>query len=241
MTGTGIDGCRGGWCCICLSQSSSDKPICFVAPSFDALWKELPQARYRDNPVLVDMPIGLPSAAYPVRECDVQARTLLGKRRSTVFSPPCREALSASNHAMANSVNKSVTGRGLSIQAWGIAKRIRELDIFLQEHPGLADAVWEAHPELCFAKLAGAPLPESKRSKEGRMRRLCLLEEEIPGATAMLDYACKKYPRSVVQPDDILDAMVLAVCASKGMGGVERLGSAILDETGLPMRIALPG
>jgi len=65
----------------------------------------------------IDIPIGLLDGS---RACDKAARKLLGwPRRNSVFSPPCRAALSAKNHAVATAMNLRMTGKGLSQQAWG--------------------------------------------------------------------------------------------------------------------------
>ena len=51
--------------------------------------------------IAVDIPIGLPDSAEP-RAADIEARKLLGKRRSSVFPTPHRAVLEAPTYAKAN-------------------------------------------------------------------------------------------------------------------------------------------
>ena len=55
---------------------------------------------------------------------------------------------------------------GLSIQAFGILGKIREVDRLMT--PALQGRVYEAHPELAFRSLAGAPMRHSKKTPAGR-------------------------------------------------------------------------
>ncbi len=102
-------------------------------------------------------------------------------------------------------------GHGLSIQAFNILPKIREVDRVMT--PALQQQVYEAHPELAFQALAGYPLQDRKKTVTGREARLRVLET-IPGllfhgirtAFERILHACK---RTNVAPDDILDAYVL--------------------------------
>jgi predicted RNase H-like nuclease len=82
----GVDGCRTGW--VVVTERSAA-----VAPTFAAVLAALPD----DAIVAVDMPIGLADRYEPGgRECDRQARRLLGRGRgSSVFPAPPRPALGA--------------------------------------------------------------------------------------------------------------------------------------------------
>jgi predicted RNase H-like nuclease len=210
-----------------------------------------------DATMLVDMPMGLPHAGEPVRRCDAEARRLLGPRRASVFSPPCREALGERDHAGGNAVNRAVTGRGLSIQAWNIAPRIRELDELLRAEPGAVERLLECHPELCFAALLGAPASHPKKTRPGREQRLKTLLGLCPDAKARIVQGLKNYGRLSAH-DDFLDALVLAVslaladpAASGGPDSGARHGLTALgldpvsghtprDAAGLPMVIHVP-
>ncbi|WP_022662076.1 DUF429 domain-containing protein [Paucidesulfovibrio longus] len=245
----GVDGCRGGW----LAAAIGPDGLRFelhrtVAGLFGA---------HRDTTMLVDMPMGLPHAGEPVRRCDAEARRLLGPRRASVFSPPCREALAAGDHAEACAVNRAVTGRGLSIQAWNIARRIRELDELLRAEPGASGRLLECHPELCFAALLGAPATHPKKTRAGREQRLKTLLGLCPEAKDRIVQGLKNYA-GLCAHDDFLDALVLAVCLALAeppgdarpnrgpRSGLARLGldplsgNAPCDAAGLPMVIHVP-
>jgi predicted RNase H-like nuclease len=121
-----------------------------------------------------------------------------------VFTPPTRPLLEATHYAQ-------VRGHGLSIQAFNILPKIREVDRVMT--PALQQRVYEAHPELAFQALAGHPLQESKRTVAGRTARLQVLEH-IPsrlfhGIRAAYEHVLRTCKRADVAPDDILDAYVL--------------------------------
>jgi predicted RNase H-like nuclease len=81
----------------------------------------------------IDIPIGLLDGS---RVCDKEARRLLGQPRGTsVFAAPCRAALLASSHSAASAVNRQTTGRGLTIQAWCIAGKIKQVDDVITPEP----------------------------------------------------------------------------------------------------------
>lgn len=161
----------------------------------------------------VDMPIGLPTWEAPVRAFDREARRRLGRNAARVFLPPCAEALKAADHATANRVHRAVTGQGLSLQAWHLGPKIREVATALQAAtlpPELTVA--EAHPELAFAALnGGAPLAPSKHTREGRALREALLAPCVPNGRNLLG---ARLPGT--QADDRLDALALAIAAQRG-------------------------
>jgi predicted RNase H-like nuclease len=121
-----------------------------------------------------------------------------------VFTPPTRLLLDATHY-------DQVRGHGLSIQAFNILPKIREVDRVMT--PALQHRVYEAHPELAFQALAGQPLQNRKKTVAGREARLRVLDH-IPGplfhriraAFERILGACK---RADVAPDDLLDAYVL--------------------------------
>jgi predicted RNase H-like nuclease len=76
--------------------------------------------------------------------------------------------------------------------------------------------VVEAHPELCFAALAGAPLPERKHSWAGAVRRRALL------AAAGIEVPDDLGPAGAVPVDDVLDAAAVAWTAARVAAGAAR-------------------
>jgi predicted RNase H-like nuclease len=208
-----------------------------VAPDFRGVLDLAREARI----VGVDMPMGLlDAAAAGGRECDRQARRLLGwPRACSVFTPPVRGALSRASYRRALSANRasSAVRLGISIECFGLFPRLREVDDALTADPALAERVTEIHPELSFRALAGATigLAEPKRSPRGLSRRVALLRPVFPALRRML-----KHRLPGVSADDILDAHAVAWSAAR----VARDSAVCLpsrpaprDARGLPMAI----
>jgi predicted RNase H-like nuclease len=118
------------------------------------------------------------------------------------------------SHADANRCCRELTGRGMSIQAWGLRGKLLEADAFrrtaappLYEPPPL----YEVHPELSFAALGGGtPLADSKHTRAGLATRRALLAQagivvppRVPGAAE----------------DDLLDAAAVAWSARRVAAG----------------------
>jgi predicted RNase H-like nuclease len=82
-----------------------------------------PRCSRRRGPevVAVDVPIGLPERGS--RDCDVEARRLLGVRSSSVFPAPIRAMLAAGSQAEASRIGHGAEGKRVSIQLW-TAERI---------------------------------------------------------------------------------------------------------------------
>lgn len=225
MRVAGIDGCRGGWVGFKVDLE-------FFSTSVELI--DLPSI-LRNRPdglaiLAIDIPIGLLDGP---RACDKAARKLLGRKRgSSVFAPPCRAALSATNHAAASATNLRITGRGLSQQAWSIAPKIKQVDDAVT--PEHQKWVFEVHPEVCFWALAGEhPMKHRKKTKAGVSERLDLLRPVFPDIERHLQNRPAK-----VGKDDLLDAAVAAWTAlriCKGEAGrvceperdVNRLEAAI--------------
>ena len=226
----GIDGCRAGWFAVAWGEEGT------VRWRLAAALDELLQAEGDVRLALIDMPVGLATGA---RECDRLARKRLGPRRSSVFSPPARATLAARDYREALRLNRRHAGVGLSKQAWNLVPKIREVDALLQLQRRWRGRLRESHPELAFAHFhGGVPMPHNKRTAEGRQERLQVLRRRWPEAGALLEAALRHTRRADVQPDDVLDAMVLAALARESADGIVTLPpSPPVDETGLPMEM----
>ena len=224
----GVDGCRGGWVIVRTGGRTGSRSSLEVAPSLEQLAGEVASGAVAM--VCIDMPIGLPE--HGDRACDRQARVLLGSRRSTVFPAPPRVCLGAPDHATAVARARAATGRGVTLQTFHLLPRITELDGLLRRQPTLVGRVVEAHPECCFASLTGTPLAP-KRAADGRRQRLDALRPLF----GELDRWLADRPRGT-QPDDVLDAAVLAWTARRHLvGRTTTLGDGTHDAHGLPMQI----
>jgi predicted RNase H-like nuclease len=200
-TEAGVDGCRGGW--VVATDGWATEGLTVEARFADVLLLV-------EGIVAVDMPIGLPALGQR-RACDTAARGALGRRRSSVFPAPSREALAAGSFAEV---------AGLSIQAWNLVPKVREVD------EAWLPRVREVSPELSFAVLAGQPMAHPKRTAGGRSERLEALGlTEVPrvrGAAA----------------DDVLDALACLRSAHRLAAGTAlALGDGTLDARGRPMTI----
>ena len=117
-----------------------------------ATFAEVAQVTAACRRVAVDMPIGLPGPDQ-TRDCEREARRRLGPRRHSIFSTPARQYLHAQEFSQV---------RGMSLQSFHLLPKIRELDHWIT--PERQQRVMEAHPELCFLRLAGRPLEFSKKT-----------------------------------------------------------------------------
>ena len=160
----------------------------------------------------IDIPIGLP-VSRP-READVLARRVVGKRASSVFATPVRAALEAATHAEASALNLEATGKGVSQQAFALAKRILEVDAWA---PDAHCAVIEVHPEVCFATMAGRPLSHSKSTWAGGEERRRLLASAGMSVAGDIGTAGE-----VSGVDDVLDAAAAAWTAGRYAEGRAR-------------------
>jgi predicted RNase H-like nuclease len=151
----------------------------------------------------IDMPLGLLAGGW--RDVDVLARRALGRRGSSVFAIPPRRALEAPSYAEANRLCRELTGKGLSVQAYGLRRKIAEAEEY-RRAAGTVVGLYEVHPELAFAALAGAPLADSKHTPAGLAIRRGLLRTagiELPAKVARLP------------ENDLLDAAAAAWSARR--------------------------
>lgn len=207
MKSAGVDGCHKGWFIVSVTQSQDWEFRIFS--DIKALWKH-----NRDSSlILIDIPIGLPHSNS--RLCDREARKLLKKRGASVFPAPSREAILAVDYQKACEANKRILGKKISIQAWNISVKIKEVDELLCYHRAARMQIRESHPEICFWALTGGrSLSYSKRNEAGMRERLAVLQKICPGSETIFYHAIKKYARQDLAKDDILDAIALAITAS---------------------------
>lgn len=160
-----------------------------------------------DGPVAVigiDIPIGLSDTS--VRVSDGLAKGRLGRLRSSLFEMPIRTALQAHTYSEALEINRRVTGRGMSIQSYGLRHTVFEVDDWLRVTGRTAH---EVHPELSFATIAGRPLTASKRTWSGMNQRRQLL------AAAGIVIADELGAAGSAGVDDVLDAAAVAWTARR--------------------------
>jgi predicted RNase H-like nuclease len=168
---------------------------------------------------MIDIPIGL--AEDGPRQCDVEARRLLGPRRNSVFPTPVRAALTGTTYAEACELSRASCGKALSRQTFGILDRIRDVDTALRASAQLRARVHEVHPELCFYFWNGSrPMEHSKKSAQGAVDRKKLIQN-VFGAEAF-ERVRGNHRSKLVADDDILDAFAALWTAGRAVRGEAR-------------------
>lgn len=224
-TVAGADGCKAGW--VAVWRHPGDAPETAVFASFAELVAFLPA----DAAIAVDMPIGLPEfSARGGRGPEALVRPLLGARQSSVFSIPSRAAVHADTdgfttldawyeaHRKASDVARATSEppRGVSIQAFGIFSRIRELDALLRERPELTGRIIESHPEVAFWRLNGGLAMSLPKKIKGRVNPAGMAERKalLAGCGVPRAFLDRPAPRGAGE-DDFLDATAVMLVAAR--------------------------
>ena len=228
MTVAGVDGCKAGWIAV-IRNDAGTKAQAFG--SFEALLAAIPD----DAVVAVDMPIGLPDfTSKGGRGPEMLVRPLLGQRQSSVFSIPSRAAVHAeaaeftdleawySAHRRSSQVamQTSEPPRGVSIQAFGIFSKIREIDALMIARPELRSRVIESHPEVALWRLNGRQAMSLPKKIKGRvnpdgMEERRVLLARVGHDRGFLDQA----PPRGAAADDFLDACAMMLIAERHRRG----------------------
>lgn len=211
MRVAGVDGCRAGWVAVTLTARAA-APLTApgltvavtVAPRLDEL--------HLAGTVGIDMPLGLLADGW--RSADLLARRALGRRGCCVFAIPPRPVWAETAYADANRRCRELTGHGMSAQAWGLRAKLLEADRYRR---ATAHPLHEVHPELAFAAMAGAPLPDSKHSKAGLTVR-----QELLAAVGIMLPRAQVLPRGIGE-DDLLDAAAVAWSARRIAAGTAEI------------------
>lgn len=248
-TVAGADGCRAGW--VAIVARPGEPPLVRICHRFVDLVDALPS----DAILAVDMPIGLPTFTHHGgRGPEVLVRKLLGERQSSVFSIPSRAALYADTadfttveawydaHRHASEVARATSDppRGVSIQAFGIFSKIRELDELIRARPELRGRVLESHPEVAFWRLNGGQAMRLPKKVKGRVNPAGMEERRTLLAECGLnrDFLDASPPRGAAE-DDFLDAAAVMLVAARHARGEARPfpDPPGRDEYGLPVAI----
>jgi threonine dehydratase len=219
----GADGCPPGWSVVLKDISGRKESRHLICPNMADL------LRHPEVPALiaVDMPIGLPDrVGAGGRGPEVELRSLLGERKSSLFSIPARSAIYAEDYQSACEISLATSEppRKISIQSFYLFPKIRELDELIRADPGLGFILRECHPEGAFMMMNdGEPLSEPKKIKSainqaGMSQRKKLLMEVAGFSEAFLS---TKTSNGVGQ-DDFVDACACAWVAEKIAKGQAR-------------------
>ena len=204
----GVDGCNFGWLCITKDLENGTLNS-MIFKSTAELFAQSP------TPAIfaIDIPIGLTDSGP--RQCDIQARRLLGARRGTsVFPAPIRPVLNLASREEADKVHRSIDGRGVNVFSWNLYPRIRDVHIELQKNSQLRDKVYEVHPEISFREINdGASIITAKRNSEGESIRRSLVENHF--GSGAFDEIRKNHYLKYVSNHDINDAFAVLWTAER--------------------------
>jgi predicted RNase H-like nuclease len=201
----GVDGCKDGWIAVVLR---GEEVSAFFLERIDLIGDVVADAQV----IAIDIPIGLLS--HGLRRADVEGRKELGRRQSTLYVVPAREALEAPTHEEATRLSTLKSGVGISRQSFSLKSKIFEVERWLDDAPC---PVYEVHPELSFKQMTGSVVNSSKKTWAGMtMRRHALLREGIDLDAVSRDVS----ERAAV--DDMLDAGAAAWSAKRLREGTAR-------------------
>ncbi|MGD9914071.1 MAG: DUF429 domain-containing protein [Rhizobiaceae bacterium] len=248
VTIAGVDGCKAGWVAVILELGAA--PRARVCPDMATLVASLPD----DATIAVDMPIGLPEfSARGGRGPEALVRRLLGERQSSVFSIPSRAAVYAhdapfttldgwyAGHRQASAVARATSDppRAVSIQAFGILSKIREIDRLLADRPELRARLLESHPELAFWQLNGRRPMNLPKKIKGRVNPAGMAERRALLTACGFDAGFLEAPPRGAAADDFLDAAAVMLVALRHARGeaVSFPDPPAADERGIPLAI----
>ncbi len=222
----GVDGARGGWA-VAEWRDESELSLCLepsISPVIDRLRAGTLAA------AVIDMPIGLSLDGH--RPVDTLARTRLGVRRATFFPTPIRIVLEHDSWADANAASKSLSGKGLSKQAWNLVPKIRELDATWSEE--IASQMLEGHPEVSFSQMNGSSVLSKKATDAGQRERIKLLLSHLSPLVEDIVAACPNSWRA-----DAVDALALAWTARRVVRGEAVTLGGEVGASGRPMQLVI--
>jgi predicted RNase H-like nuclease len=249
QTAAGVDGCKAGW--VAAVRRPGEIPSAAIWTRIEHLADALPP----DAAIVVDMPIGLPDFIHGSgRGPEMAVRPLLGPRQSSVFSIPSRAAVYAETapfttleewdaaHRRASAVARATSDppRAISIQAFGIFSKIREIDELLRRRPELRARLVESHPEVAFWRLNGDQAMSLPKKIKGRVNPAGMTERRTLLAQCGLDrpFLDQPPPRGA-SDDDFLDACAMLLVAERVAQGLARPYPALplADAFGIPIAI----
>jgi predicted RNase H-like nuclease len=130
--------------------------------------------------------------------------------------------------------------RGVSIQAFGIFSKIREIDALLIARPDLRGRVFESHPEVAFCRLNGDRAMRLPKKIKGAINPAGMAERKALLCRhgydpAFLDQA----PPRGAAADDFLDAAAMMLIAGRVASGKATPfpNPPLTDRFGIPIAI----
>lgn len=155
MTIVGVDGCRDGRFAIRVEDDFANDPTADVFPSVRSLTSAWGDASL----VLIDIPIGLPSAERRASKATIRRRgaELAGRHASQIgLFCPGRAAIERlrsdgpDSYAACSEANFDELQMGLATQAYEILPKIAKVNQLSTSDAAARSRIREVHPELCF-------------------------------------------------------------------------------------------
>jgi predicted RNase H-like nuclease len=217
----GVTPCATGW--LVASAKLHGSTFAPEEPRVLATFANVLDERPSFSVVALNAPVGYISGSNTGgRTCDRMARSLLGRRGSTVHNAPTREALKE---------DVVVAGDGLDAVTNVLLGRYREVSVEMA--PYRQRTVFEVHPELSFYQInEDTPLRWSKKFEAGCDERRALLKKRVPGIERILDTEIDDVPMS-----HLLDAAAILWTARRifAKAGTRLPSDPEWDEQGLRM------
>jgi predicted RNase H-like nuclease len=224
----GVTPCPGGWLVLParLAGITVAAEEAFVLPKlFEVL-----DFRPTFEAAAINAPMGLfdtPSGQY--RPCDQEAREYVGWPRVVAINgTPSREAIRASN-GEARRMEPWMTKHDIRRLRW-----LREAEKELQ--PYHSRSFFSANPDVSFTVMnSDVPLTTSPYHEDGRIERLELIRDRLPG----VDDVVTRTPPVGAAGVHLLQAAALLFTARRGSGrAISRMPiDPVWDDTGMRMEI----
>jgi len=172
----GVTPCGPGW--LVASGKLVGTVFSPEEPSYCTDFIDVVDAKPTRAVVALNAPVGyLDESIAGGRQCDREARALLGARGASIQSAPVRV-----------SADRELELRGEHIDAITMALLPRYREVAAEMTPFRQRTIYEVHSDLCFYQMNGeCPLVSTKHSEQGRAERRELLTRCLPGAERILD------------------------------------------------------
>jgi predicted RNase H-like nuclease len=221
----GVDGCPGEHWIAAFIRTSGELGERRVFSRF----ADILDAPEKPSIIAVDVPIGLPECGG--REAESAVRPMLGRLKRSVFPIPTRRAIfaelgpfedqqaryAAHQRACAVAAATSKPSERITIQAFGLFQKIREVDALLRSNARLKDAFTRHIPSWRSANsMASAHLMRQRRWRAVLMRRGLRC---AAGCSRMSDFP----PRSSKPPRPV--GLAQTICSTRSRAHVLRDGS----------------
>ena len=225
----GVTQCPGGWLVLPARLAGitiSCEDAFVVARLFDVL-----DYRPKFDSAAINAPIGLNDAPNGrFRPCELEAREYVGWPRSVAINGvPGRAALRADNPAETEEMEPWMTRHDRRRLRW-----LREAEREIA--PYHSRSWFSAHPDVSFTAMnQDQPLKTSPYHEDGRIERLELIKQQLPGVENVIT----RVPPAGAAPVHMYQAAALLWAARRGSGrAISRMPlDPFWDSEGLRMEI----